>query len=271
MKKTLRILGWLLAAAGLMLLGAGCSGDEEVQGHWQDVNSSTALDVKGSTMKVTHGTWSERYRFSVRTGADGKYLVPAGGELSFGVMSEIEVCADGSLQAYEMVLDAASHHYRFVREEALAAEHALRDLSKDLPHEIVSEEITQFSLHFENLHGSYGLDEKWPSGHYRWEIEPRDGEYRMDFRVMGDSYIALDYSETVDAEYLRGLAGLLQELQVAEHNGYYWTNNVARSGYGLYVRYASDEKLDITAGGEAAETCIFDLPALLEYAAEKVL
>ena len=180
------------------------------EGEWVDVNGSTTLTIKGDTLTVTFGSWSDEYHFQVNKTSYATTIT--GDEGGFGVMSELTVMEDGSLRAYEMVLDAEGHTYHFVRPEALAAEKEIKDLSKDAPKEIASTELTSFSFGFRANHGSYGLDDRWPSGSYSWELEKQeDGSYRMDFRVMGDSYVALDFSDTVSAEYAEGLAKLLTE------------------------------------------------------------
>ena len=240
------------------------------EGEWVDVNGSTTLTIKGDTLTVTFGSWSDEYHFQVNKTSYATTIT--GDEGGFGVMSELTVMEDGSLRAYEMVLDAEGHTYHFVRPEALAGEKEIKDLSKDAPKEIASEEIESFSLSFKSNYGSYGLDDRWPSGSYSWELEKQeDGSYRMDFRVMGDSYVALDFSDTVSAEYAQGLAKLLTEKGVVGYNGYYMTNSVSKPGYSLYADYASGEKLSVRAYGDAGDTCVFDLPALLDYAAQQDL
>ena len=240
------------------------------EGEWVDVNGSTTLTIKGDTLTVTFGSWSDEYHFQVNKTSYATTIT--GDEGGFGAMSELTVMEDGSLRAYEMVLDAEGHTYHFVRPEALAGEKEIKDLSKDAPKEIASTELTSFSFGFRANHGSYGLDDRWPSGSYSWELKKQeDGSYRMEFRVMGDSYVALDFSDTVSAEYAQGLAKLLTEKGVVGYNGYYMTNNVSKPGYSLYADYASGEKLSVRASGDAGDTCVFDLPALLDYAAQQDL
>ena len=240
------------------------------EGEWVDVNGSTTLTIKGDTLTVTFGSWSDEYHFQVNKTSYATTITSDEG--GFGVMSELTVMEEGSLRAYEMVLDADGHTYHFVRPEALAEEKEIKDLSKDAPKEIASTELTSFSFGFRANHGSYGLDDRWPSGSYSWELEKQeDGSYRMDFRVMGDSYVALDFSDTVSAEYAKGLAKLLTEKGVVGYNGYYMTNSVSKPGYSLYADYASGEKLSVRAYGDAGDTCVFDLPALLDYAAQQDL
>ncbi len=244
--------------------------DASFEGQWADVNGDTTLEIRGDTLTVRFGSWSEEYRFTVNKTAYGTSLKSEEG--GFGVMSELDVLEDGSLRAFEMILDGEGHTYHFVRPEALAAEKEIRDLSKDAPREIASTEIKSFSLSFRNRYVSYGLDERWPSGSYDWELtRQEDGSYQMEFRVMGDSYVALDFSGTVSADYAEGLAKLLTEKGVVACNGYYMANNVSKPGYSLYVTYVSGERLSVRASGDAGDTCVFDLPALLDYAAEQDL
>ena len=77
------------------------------------------------------------------------------------------------------------------------------------------------------------------------------------------------FSETVTEEYVRGLADLIAEENIAAYNGYYKKNNVDVAGYSLYVKYVSKEKLVIQAEGNAADTCVFSLDKLLAYAAQQ--
>ena len=242
----------------------------DYEGQWVDVNGDTTLEFRGDSLTVRFGSWSEEYRFIVNKTSYGTTIKSEDG--GFGVMSELDVLEDGSLRAYEMILGGEGHSYHFVRPEDLAAEKEIRDLSKDAPKEIASTEIKSFSLSFRNRYVSYGLDERWPSGSYDWELtRQEDGSYRMEFRVMGDSYVALDFTGTVSADYAEGLAKLLTEKGVVAFNGYYTANNVSKPGYSLYVTYVSGERLSVRASGDAGDTCVFDLPALLDYAAEQDL
>ena len=260
----------------LMLLCLGCASSAgkagELEGHWVDVNSKTTLDVSGDQFTVTYGKWSETFKFRVKTSDDMTYLVNSDKNLhDFGMMTEIRVRDDGSLEASEIVFDTDPHRYRFVREDMLAKELEIQDLSKDAPKTIESKEIRQFSLVFRNYGGSYGLPDEWQSGHYSWEIEQQDGTYKMSFRIMGDSYVAMDFNQEVSEEYVAGLAQLLEDQGVIQYNGYHKKNNVHRPGYYLYVKYASKERLNIQAEGDAANSCVFDLVPLLEYAAKQPL
>ena len=64
-------------------------------------------------------------------------------------------------------------------------------------------------------------------------------------------------------------AELIREQGLAQFNGYYMTNAVNKSGYHLYVEYASGEMLTISADGDPGDTCVFALTPLLDYAAKQ--
>ena len=84
----------------------------------------------------------------------------------------------------------------------------------------------------------------------------------MEFSVSGDSYVILQFSTTVDQAWMEGLAALLESTGAIEENGYYQKNEVARHSWSLWVKYASGENVVL----RAAAACVFDLPALMEYA-----
>ena len=276
-KGAMKRMGYVaIVLLALMLFCLGCASSAgkagELEGHWVDVNSKTTLDISGDQFTVTYGKWSETFKFRVRTSDDMTYLMNSDKNLhDFGMMTEIRVRDDGSLEASEIVFDTDPHRYRFVREDMLAKELEIQDLSKDAPKTIESKEIRQFSLVFRNYGGSYGLPDEWQSGHYSWELEQQDGTYKMSFRIMGDSYVAMDFNQEVSEEYVAGLAQLLEDQGVIQYNGYHKKNNVHRPGYYLYVKYASKERLNIQAEGDAANSCVFDLVPLLEYAAKQPL
>lgn len=276
-KGAMKRMGYVaVVLLALMLLCLGCASSagkvSELEGHWVDVNGKTTLDISGNRCTVTCGSWTETFKFRVKTSDDMTYLVNPDKNLhDLGMMTEIRVRDDGSLEASEIVFDTDPHRYRFVREDMLAKELEIQDLSKDAPKTIESKEIQQFSLVFRNCGGSYGLPDEWQSGHYSWEIEQQDGTYKMSFRIMGDSYVAMDFNQEVSEEYVAGLAQLLEDQGVIQYNGYHKKNNVHRPGYFLYVQYASKERLSIQAEGDAANSCVFDLAPLLEYAAKQPL
>ena len=276
-KGAMKRMGYVaVVLLALMLLCLGCASSagkvSELEGHWVDVNGKTTLDISGNRCTVTCGSWTGTFKFRVKTSDDMTYLVNPDKNLhDLGMMTEIRVRDDGSLEASEIVFDTDPHRYRFVREDMLAKELEIQDLSKDAPKTIQSKEIQQFSLVFRNYGGSYGLSDEWQSGHYSWEIEQQGGTYKMSFRIMGDSYVAMDFNQEVSEEYVAGLAQLLEDQGVIQYNGYHKKNNVYRPGYYLYVKYASKERLNIQAEGDAANTCVFDLVPLLEYAAKQPL
>ena len=276
-KGAMKRMGYVaVVLLALMLLCLGCASSagkvSELEGHWVDVNGKTTLDISGNRCTVTCGSWTETFKFRVKTSDDMTYLVNPDKNLhDLGMMTEIRVRDDGSLEASEIVFDTDPHRYRFVREDMLAKELEIQDLSKDAPKTIESKEIRQFSLVFRNYGGSYGLPDEWQSGHYSWEIEQQDGTYKMSFRIMGDSYVAMDFNQEVSEEYVAGLAQLLEEQGVIQYNGYHKKNNVYRPGYYLHVKYASKERLNIQAEGDAAADCVFDLVPLLDYAARQPL
>ena len=266
-----KLRNWGLMTLAAVLMGgliAGCSrggAGKELLGRWVDVNSDTVLEVKESRVKLSSGSWSEAYPYTLVTENGYSELRGKGSSGELGSLSAIQVMRDGSLSAYEMVMDGASHHYHFVREADLAAMLEIKDLSRDLPKGIDSREITAFSLSFQNYGSSYGL-EGWPSGLYFWALEPgEDGDWDLSLRAMGDSYIALDVSARVDAAFLAGLDQRIRDLCIPDHNGFRQENETDRPGWSLQVKYASGEKLELSAGGDAAKDCPFDLAGLMEY------
>ena len=259
----------------LLLMGlAACSGGagdlQDFQGKWFDVNGETVLEFSGDQLTVSFRNWSDVYTAHLESDGNLRYI-NSDKDYEFGAMSKLQILDDGTLSAYEQILDAEGHDYHFVREEALAAEREIRDKSKDLPKTIASREIETFSLTLKIDGVSYGLDEDWPHGNFSWALERlEDGSYQNDVDIMGDSYIAARYSGAEDASYAEGLADLIQELELPSLNGYYKTNNVRSHSYYLYVKYASGEKLEIGASGDAADTCPFDVNALMAYVKDKV-
>ena len=259
----------------LMVLGlAGCTsgGDlADFQGKWFDVNGNTVLELNGKTLTVSGGSWSEKYTVHYEKGDYYSYI-NSNKDYEFGVMSKLEIRDDGSLTAYEQILDGEGHSYHFVREEQLAAEKEIRDESKDMPKTIESNEIESFSLSLKIDGVYYDIDEDWPHGSFSWEMTRNsDGTYQNDVDVMGPSYIAARYQGTEDAAYAEGVADLIRELGLPALNGYYMTNNVQKHSYYLSVKYTSGEKLVIGASGDAADTCPFDINALIAYVKDKVL
>lgn len=268
------LISAVLGTAALLGVACGTSPElEPFQGHWVDINSDAALDFSGNTMTLnSYGT--EVYTVKV---GDGQVVNAKNQRDQFGIMGNLYIENDGSLTAYEndgsltayeQILDADGHRYRFVREEDKAQALEIQDYSTDLPKNIQSTSIETFRLNFRKQSDqTYGLDQNWPSGRYCWLIERQeDGSYTMEFDCFGGSYVAMEYESTVDAAYVEGLAQLIQELKLPQLNGYSMRNEVDRDGYSLSVDYESGEQLRISAKGDAATTCVFDLPALLDHA-----
>ena len=152
-----------------------------------------------------------------------------------------------------------------MREDQLEALLEIKDYSTNMPREIESHEIALFRLSFRNDGSSYGLA-NWPSGYYSWEVEQaEEGEWHLFLRAMGSSYIALDVTREVGNSWMLGLDTCIRELGILQYNGYRRTNEVDRTGWSLWVEYTSGEKLSLSAGGNAADTCVFDLAGLMEY------
>ena len=259
----------------LMLLGLAACTDagelQDYQGKWFDVNGETVLDLSGSKLTVTWRQWSDTYTVHLEQEGDLRYIA-SDKDYDFGVMSRIQIRDDGSLEAYEQILDGEGHDYKFVREEQLAAEKEIVDKSKDMPKTIDSREIEEFSLNLTIDGVYYDIDEDWPHGVFSWTMERlEDGTYDMMADIMGPSYIALRCQENVDAAFAEGLADRIVSLDLPSLNGYYKENNVRSHSYYLSVRYTSGEKLTIGASGDAADTCPFDVNALMEYVKELAL
>ena len=277
-KRGALLVGALLLALGLGgcslldgLFGGGLP--QELRGRWVDLNGDTVLELSASRMTVRYGQWSESYSVKLEDQGWRQVIVNAKEEgYGFGLLSELTVEEDGSLTAWEQVLDAEGHQYHFMREKDLAAQREIKDLSTDAPKTIESTEITDFELVFYNSYGSYGLGDEWPSGRYDWELRrEEDGSFTMSLFVGTGSYIGMNYRETVPEDYVRGLAERIVELGIPAQNGYHRRNEVARHDWSLYVRYASGEKLSLAAEGDAAASCPFDLAGLMDYAKDKVM
>ena len=259
----------ILLLCALLLAGLlpGCAGaDNTLRGKWYDLNGDTVLEVGRSRLSLSWGSYKDSYPFTAET--EGGTTVLKGTKENygcFGPVSALTLREDGSLAGYEMVLDGDGHLYRFVRKEALEALREIVDRSADLPKEITSREIKTFRLSFRNDGSSYGL-EGWPAGTYFWEIEPgEEGRWQLSLRASGSSYIALDAAGEVGEDWMLGLDARIRELEIPRYNGYRFLNEVDRTGWSLRVEYASGEKLSLSAEGDAAETCPFDLPGLMAY------
>ena len=276
----------VILAAGVLVLpvlftGCGLFGFtrdknlKALEGRWYDVNGDTTLDFHGNQMTVSFGErLKEGYRVRV-TNTPVKYIECASenkyGGRDFGGMSVIEIMEDGRvLSAQEMILDAEGHIYRFVREEDLEKEKAFEDLSKDLPKTVESDELTEFSLSFslEDTRFDVPADMAWETGSYAIEAEKEEDGYHFRFRAMGQSYVIYDYEGIVSEEYMKGLAALIQEQGIPEHNGMYIRNREQFDSWSLDAKYASGEKLSLSAYGRPALECPFSIYEFLKYADE---
>lgn len=265
----------LLMAAMILLpmVGCGLKGGQDMnnelemwQGQWFDTNGNTVLEIKGDKLTMKKGTYSETYTIYLKTEGSTQSLANKNGE-SFDFITPLTIRSDGTLMAYEMILDASGHTYHFVREEQLQAEREVVDVSRDMPKTIESTDIREFSLNFSTTNGrDYGLDDKWKGASYGWTIDKQDdGTYQMHFSQGYDSYMGIRFDGEVSAEFVKGLADKINELGLPGLNGYSVKNSVSLPGYGLYVTYESDERLMISASGNGADTCVFDLKALMDY------
>lgn len=270
----MRYIYWFLPLI-LALCLAGCAKtDSRFDGNWVDVNGENTLEIKGNKLKISYGQWSDSYRYKVRQEYGRTYLSNVKEDGNFGMMTELEFSEeDGSLFAWDMLLDADGHRYCFVRKENLEEERKIQDLSEDLPKVIESNEIESFALYFYNAGGTYQLEESWKPGDYSWELERNeDGTYQMNFQISTDSSMAPETMEMlVESEFAAGLAKLLEAKNISGHNGYYLKDTQSEFSYGLYVKYVSGERLRIRAEGTPAQECIFDLNALLAYVSDKVV
>jgi hypothetical protein len=125
---------WTIPAVVFVLTFAltGCTGrnlnsKDIPQGTWCDADGDTILEFKGSKMYVKwwegqKGT--DKYRIALKTSDSGtRYIVNAGkNEYGFGVMSDLEIRDDGTLSAFEQILDGEGHVYRFVPDERVEEE-----------------------------------------------------------------------------------------------------------------------------------------------------
>ena len=209
----------LLAAVTVMLFAfAGCAGMSSKglpKGKWCDVNGETTLEFDGSKMYVKW--WDgqkdrDKYKVALkRSGLVSGYIVNADkNEHGFGIMSDIEIRDDGTLSAYEEVLDAEGHTYRFVPEKQAEEARAVKDLSDDMPKSIDSKDIVYFSLSLKD-YWVEGLE----SGSYSWTVEKKDdGSHESEFVGMGSSYVIIMDSREADKAFVDGIQKLIEEARL---------------------------------------------------------
>ena len=246
--------------------------DKLPKGKWCDVNGDTILEFDGKNMHVTW--WAGDV-----TGEDFKVKVKKTGYLdeivntdtnmygeSFGMMSSLTVRNDGTLTAYEQILDAEGHSYIFVPEEILEAERAVKDFSTDLPKQIESDDLKVFQLGL--THYSHeGLD----SGNYSFSVEKTSvGKYVAEIDAMGDSYIILRHETEVDEEYVKGLVELVKTEIILSNNGAFFSDREGNIEYSLYVTFESHEKVSIRVGNTALDRWCVDNEKFMEYALKLV-
>ena len=265
---------WTIPAVVFVLTFAltGCTGrnlnsKDLPQGTWCDADGDTILEFKGSKMYVKwwegqKGT--DKYRIALKTSDSGtRYIVNAGkNEYGFGVMSDLEIRDDGTLSAFEQILDGEGHVYRFVPEERVEEERSVKDLSDDMPRSIESREISYFSLSLRH-YTAPGLD----YGTYNWTVEKSDDDrYESEFDGMGPSYVIIQDYREVDSDFVSGICDLIEEEDLASHNGMFFSHNRSDTEYSLYVKYESGEKLSLRVGSKALDKWCVDNDRFMEYA-----
>ena len=87
---------------------------------------------------------------------------------------------------------------------------------------------------------------------------------------MGESYVICQYEETVSDEFVQGLVKLIEDQDVAAHNGEWLENNEDFSGWSLFAEYESGEELQVIRYGRPALECPFSINAFLEYVNQEV-
>ena len=235
-----------------------------VEGQWFDINGDTVLRVDRDTITLKFG---ERYsvdcKYRFKQEGDSLYIKLVNPEFP---ISYLQIVDDSKIIAFEEILDADGHRYDFVRKDQIEKELAVTDQSRNMPKLIESDVIEELELSFTLGRGrSYELPDYWPHGRYSLRLEKSGDGYSFDFTVMGDSYVAASVKKNVDAGFALQLARFISRQGLPSHNGYYRSNSRSLPGYSLFVSYESGEKLSIRAGGNAADSCIFDLKSLMEY------
>ena len=127
---------------------------DSFQGEWSDLNGSTTMVLNGDRLTIRKGEYTETYTVVLKKESSPAVLANKEGR-GFGIMSDLEIREDGSLVGWEMVLDADSHCFRFMREEQVEAEKEIVDLSTERPKTIESMQIRDFSLNFSTTDGRH--------------------------------------------------------------------------------------------------------------------
>ena len=236
-------------------------------GKWYDKNGSTILEFKGSKMYAIW--WSgmeepEEYDVAIEDEGYAKYIINTHDEYGkgFGIMSRLEIREDGTLSAYEEILDGESHNYKFVPEDKIEEERAVKDFSTEMPKVIESRDIKNFQLTL-----SHYYIEDLGEGTYSWEIKKNeDGKYVSEFSGMGPSYVIIRDSQEVDNSFIEGVLKLLDDEKVAENNGMFFSHDENDSEYYLYITFDSREKIYIRAGSKALDKWPLDNKKFIDYA-----
>ncbi|MBO4420740.1 MAG: hypothetical protein J5783_02825 [Lachnospiraceae bacterium] len=235
-----------------------------VSGRWGDMYSETYLEFDGDIMYVIWGEYKDKYK--VKAQKDGTYTEIVNTDekegTGFGVMSRLTLKDDGTMTAYEQILDAEGHTYIFVPEEKLEEARAIKDFSEDLPKNIDLSGLKYFSI---NVH-SYYLEGRG-SGRFSWTVEKQeDGSFTSEINGMGDSYVILMDTRTVDQSFVDGLIKLIEDEKLLERNGFFKSTRKEDSENSVYAKFESKERLSIRVGSEALSLWGIDNDKFFGYA-----
>ena len=205
----------------------------------------------------------EEFDIAIEKNNDETYIYNAGSDYkSFGIMSQLQIRDDGTLRAYEEILDGESHSYKFVPEDRIEEEKAVKDFSKDMPKEIQSTEIKSFSLYLDHYY-----IESLGSGNYTWNVKKNeDGGYISEFEGMGPSYVIIQDRQEVDDSFVEGLMKLIEDNKVIENNGMFYSHDENDTEYSLYITYESRERVYIKVGSKALDKWPVDNGEFIAYA-----
>jgi len=235
-----------------------------VQGRWGDIYGETYLEFDGDTMYVIWREYKDKYK--VKEVKDGYYTEIVNTDekegTGFGIMSLLTLKDDGTMTAYEQILDAEGHTYIFVPEEKLAEARAIKDFSEDLPKDINLKELKYFSI---NIH-SYYLEGRG-SGRFSWTVEKQeDGSFTSEINGMGDSYVILMDERTVDQSFVDGLIKLIEDEKLLERNGFFKSTREEDTENSVYATFITGERLSIRVGSEALDLWGIDNNKFFDYA-----
>ena len=235
-----------------------------VKGRWGDMYGETYLEFDGDTMYVIWGSYKDKYK--VKAQKDGSYTEIVNTDektgTGFGIMSLLTLRDEGTMTAYEQILDAEGHRYVFVPEEKLEEARAIKDFSEDMPKNIDLNGLEYFSI---NIHSYYQQDRG--SGRFSWTVEKQeDGSFTSEIDGMGDSYVILMDTRTVDQSFVDGLIKLIEEEKLLERNGFFKSTRKEDSENSVYATFESGERLSIRVGSEALDLWGIDNDKFFGYA-----